>query len=46
METTFFAMNPWWEQKDFDSGIDRLEYLDRLPVLLSRNVMAVMGDDR
>jgi len=26
--TTYFAMNPWWERKDIDSGIDRLNTCD------------------
>jgi predicted AAA+ superfamily ATPase len=46
METTYFAMNPWWELKNFDSGIDRLEYLDRLPVLLGRKQIEVIVGGR
>jgi predicted AAA+ superfamily ATPase len=46
METTYFAMNPWWELKDFDSGIDRLEYLDQIPVSLSRKQIEVIVGGR
>jgi uncharacterized protein len=46
METTYFAMNPWWELKVFDSGIDRLEYLDRLPAALSRKQIEVIVGGR
>ena len=46
METTYFAMNPWWELKDFDSGIDRIEYLDRLPAVISRKQIEVIVGGR
>jgi len=28
MEETYFALNPWWEGREFDCGILRDEYLD------------------
>ena len=46
METTYFAMNPWWERKDIDSGIDRLEYLERLPALSRRKQIEVIVGGR
>jgi predicted AAA+ superfamily ATPase len=46
METTYFAMNPWWDQKDIDSGIDRLEYLERLPALSRRKQIEVIVGGR
>lgn len=46
METTYFAMNPWWERKDIDSGIDRLEYLERLSALSRRNQIEVIVGGR
>lgn len=46
METSYFVMNPWWERKDFDSGIDRLEYLERLPALTRRKQIEVIVGGR
>jgi len=46
METTYYAFNPWWEGKDFESGIDRSEYLDRLSSLLSRKQIEVIIGSR
>jgi predicted AAA+ superfamily ATPase len=46
METTYFAMNPWWERKDFDSGIDRPEYLERLASLVHRKQIEVIVGGR
>jgi len=46
METTYFAMNPWWERKDIDSGIDRLEYLERFPALSRRKQIEVIVGGR
>jgi uncharacterized protein len=46
METTYYAMNPWWERKDFESGIDRLEYLERLPALIRRKQIEVIVGGR
>jgi hypothetical protein len=46
METTYYAMNPWWERKDVDSGIDRLDYLERLPALIGRKQIEVIVGGR
>lgn len=41
METIYYTFNPWWEGKDFESGIDRPDYLNRLPSLLNRKQVEV-----
>ena len=41
METIYYAFNPWWEEKDFESGIDRPEYLNRFPCFLDRKQIEV-----
>lgn len=46
METIYYTMNPWWEGKDFESGIDRPEYLYRLPTLLKRKQVEVIIGSR
>ena len=30
MEEIYYAFNPWWEKRDFDSGITREEYLNKI----------------
>ena len=46
METIYYAFNPWWEGKDFESGIDRREHLNRLPCLLDRKQVEVLIGSR
>jgi predicted AAA+ superfamily ATPase len=46
METTYYAFNPWWEEKDFESGIDRPEYLNRLQTALRRKQIEVVVGSR
>ena len=46
MDAIYYALNPWWEGKDFESGINRPEYLDRLPTLLKRKQIEVIVGSR
>lgn len=46
METVYYALNPWWEEKDFDAGVPRPEYLARLPELLKRRQIEVIIGSR
>ena len=46
METIYYLFNPWWEGKNFESGIDRPEHLHRLPGLLNRKQIEVLIGSR
>lgn len=46
METTYYALNPWWEQKDFESGIDRPDHLNRLQTALRRKQIEIIVGSR
>jgi len=46
METIYYTFNPWWEGKGFESGIDRPDYLNRLPSLLKRKQVEVIIGSR
>jgi predicted AAA+ superfamily ATPase len=46
MDALYYALNPWWEGKGFESGIDRPEYLGRLPALLKRKQIEVIVGSR
>ncbi|MBW2027843.1 MAG: ATP-binding protein [Deltaproteobacteria bacterium] len=46
METAYYIFNPWWEKKDFDSGIDRPHYLMQLPDFMERRQVEVMVGSR
>ena len=46
METIYYAFNPWWEEKKFESGIERAEYLGRLPEFLKRKQVEVIIGSR
>lgn len=46
MESIYYAFNPWWEEKEFESGIERSEYLGRLPVLIARKQVEVIIGSR
>ncbi len=46
METTYYAFNPWWEGKDFETGINREEYLSRFPDLLARKQIEIVTGSR
>jgi len=46
MEEIYYAFNPWWEKKDFDSGITREDYLDRVKELPKRKQIEVIVGSR
>jgi uncharacterized protein len=46
METTYFALNPWWEGKPFEAGVERDEYLSRLPGMIRRKQIEVIVGSR
>ena len=46
METIYYAFNPWWEGRSFESGIKRPEYLTRLRTLLKRRQIEVIIGSR
>jgi len=46
MDALYYAFNPWWEGKDFESGIDRPNYLDHLPDTLKRKQVEVIIGSR
>jgi len=46
MEALYYTFNPWWEGKDFESGIDRPDYLDHLPDTLKRKQVEVIIGSR
>lgn len=46
MEDLYYAYNPWWEKKSFDSGIVRAEYLKEAEKLFSRKQIEVIIGSR
>lgn len=46
METVYYTLNPWWEGRSFDSGVERELWLDRLPVMLARKQVEVLTGSR
>ncbi len=46
MEAIYYTLNPWWEGKDFESGIERTEYVGRLPEFLKRKQIEVIIGSR
>lgn len=46
MEALYYTFNPWWEEKDIVSGIDRPDYLDHLPDTLKRKQVEVIIGSR
>ena len=46
MEALYYTFNSWWEGKDFESGIDRPDYLDHLPDTLKRKQVEVIIGSR
>jgi len=45
MEELYYAFNPWWEGKSFDSGIVREEYLEKID-LRRKQIEVVIGSRR
>ena len=46
MEDLYYAYNPWWEDKDFDSGIPRQEYLTELEKPFQRKQIDIIIGSR
>lgn len=46
MEATYYAFNPWWEEKEYEAGIERPEYLNRLDSFLDRKQIEVIIGSR
>lgn len=46
MEAVYYTFNPWWEEKEFESGIGRAGHLDRLPEFLKRKQVEVIIGSR
>ncbi len=39
-------MNPWWEEKEFDTGIERDIYLNKFPIMFKRKQIEVIIGSR
>lgn len=46
MESIYYALNPWWEGKEFESGINRQTYVGRLSDFIGRKQIEVMIGSR
>ena len=46
MEELYYAFNPWWEGKDFNSGIAREEYLKKIDTPLKRRQIDIIIGSR
>lgn len=46
MEEIYYSFNPWWEKKDFESGISREEYLQKLSPLFKRKQIEILIGSR
>lgn len=46
MDEVYHALNPWWEGKEFETGIAREEYLNRLPACLARKQVEILIGSR
>lgn len=47
MEEIYYALNPWWEGKGFDSGIRRDAYITKLgPLLKKKQIDVIIGSRR
>jgi uncharacterized protein len=46
MEDLFYAFNPWWEKKEFKTGILRSEYLKALALLQKRRQIELITGSR
>lgn len=46
MEATYYALNPWWESRPFETGIRRDLYLDKLKTSLDRKQIEVLVGSR
>ena len=46
LEDIYYALNPWWEGKDFESGIPRQVYLDKLSKNIERKQIEIIAGSR
>lgn len=46
VQEIYYALNPWWEGKSFDSGIYRPDYADKLATALDRKQIDVIVGSR
>lgn len=46
MEEIYYSFNPWWEKKDFDSGIPREEYLQKFSLIFKRKQIEIIIGSR
>ena len=47
MNAVYYALNPWWENKDFDVGIQRKSYVQKIPGYLKRKqIELIIGSRR
>ena len=45
MEELYYAFNPWWEEKSFESGIAREDYLEKID-LRRKQIEVIIGSRR
>ena len=47
METIYYKLNPWWQKKEFEAGIERKRYLeDLIPLFNRRQINVIIGSRR
>ena len=46
MEEIYYSFNPWWEERSFDSGIPRHEYLEEIEKPFERKQIDVIVGSR
>ena len=47
METIYYKLNPWWQKKEFEAGIERKRYLEALiPLFNRRQINVIIGSRR
>ncbi len=47
MDAVYYALNPWWEKKDFETGIRRGIYIQKIPEYLKRKqIELIIGSRR
>src|SRR5665647_2140201 len=46
MDAIYYTLNPWWEGKKIDTGIDRDIYLNHIPTYLQRKLIEIFIGSR
>jgi predicted AAA+ superfamily ATPase len=46
MDAIYYALNPWWEGKEIETGISRDAYLEKIPTYLTRKQIEVFIGSR